>query len=177
MNDMKPEKLVELAGRIRSIGDRIGTINRMAVRVSVETDTPLASSLYLLACDLCGSDFDGYASTGLPLLFATFIRTGLQAESDRLRREMAEVAREIGGTAGDAPEVFIRHGYNCPKKPHAPGCTGYMHDENDDRAYDVDGETYCGRCHVWLPECQPAAEAAAADVFCVPADKLERGQE
>lgn len=33
----------------------------------------------------------------------------------------------------------------CEKVPHSG--TGYLHDEDDDRPYDVDGVKYCGRCH------------------------------
>ena len=28
---------------------------------------------------------------------------------------------------------------------------GYLHGANDDRPYDVDGVTYCGRCHLCMP--------------------------
>lgn len=28
--------------------------------------------------------------------------------------------------------------------------TGYLHSAVDDRPYDVDGLTYCGRCHGFL---------------------------
>ncbi len=41
------------------------------------------------------------------------------------------------------------HGVNCEKAPHWPGY-GYLHVEDDDEPYDVDGMTYCGRCHAWL---------------------------
>jgi hypothetical protein len=42
----------------------------------------------------------------------------------------------------------IQHGYNCVKVAHTS--TGYLHDELDDRPYDVDNVRYCGRCHEWL---------------------------
>lgn len=42
------------------------------------------------------------------------------------------------------------HGINCPKVPHL-GRAGLLHAENDDKPYDVDGVTYCGRCHLHLP--------------------------
>lgn len=54
----------------------------------------------------------------------------------------------------DAPRVLdyskmaspiIQHGVNCMKSEHVGD--GYLHDEGDDRSYDVDGITYCGRCH------------------------------
>lgn len=40
------------------------------------------------------------------------------------------------------------HGFNCEKKPHVR--TGYLHGEDDDTPYMVDGLKYCGRCHTSL---------------------------
>ena len=40
------------------------------------------------------------------------------------------------------------HGVNCRKVEHDLNRSGYLHDPWDDRPYDVDGVTYCGRCHV-----------------------------
>lgn len=40
-----------------------------------------------------------------------------------------------------------KHGVDCPKKPHTGG---ELHGEDDDTPYDVDGCTYCGRCHTAL---------------------------
>lgn len=42
-----------------------------------------------------------------------------------------------------------QHSVNCPKVAHIGG--EYLHSENDDSPYDVDGVSYCGRCHQWLP--------------------------
>ena len=42
-------------------------------------------------------------------------------------------------------DTEIVHGFNCEKKPHVR--TGYLHGENDDTPYTVDGLKYCGRCH------------------------------
>ncbi len=39
----------------------------------------------------------------------------------------------------------VEHGRNCQKMTHLGN--GYLHDADDDRPYDVDGVTYCGRCH------------------------------
>ncbi len=39
------------------------------------------------------------------------------------------------------------HGRTCAKKPHDNTAGGYLHSENDDTPYDVDGWKYCGRCH------------------------------
>ena len=44
----------------------------------------------------------------------------------------------------------VRHGTNCRKAPHDQ--PGMLHEESDDRPYEVDGLMYCGRCHVWLPQ-------------------------
>lgn len=40
----------------------------------------------------------------------------------------------------------IQHGVNCPKVEHDRR-GGYLHSDDDDRPYDVDGVSYCGRCH------------------------------
>lgn len=40
------------------------------------------------------------------------------------------------------------HGIDCRKVPHSGD--GYLHAEDHDGPYDVDGVTYCGRCHAWL---------------------------
>ena len=52
---------------------------------------------------------------------------------------MEELELENGG---------IYHGDNCEKIPHIG--TGYLHDATDDRAYNVDGVWYCGKCHVFV---------------------------
>lgn len=41
-----------------------------------------------------------------------------------------------------------QHGIDCPKLKHLG--SGYLHAEDDDRPYDVDGLSYCGRCHAAL---------------------------
>lgn len=41
-----------------------------------------------------------------------------------------------------------QHGRDCPKVEHVGA--GYLHDAADDRPYDVDGVSYCGRCHGWM---------------------------
>lgn len=42
----------------------------------------------------------------------------------------------------------VRHGLTCEKAPHVGD--GHLHAEEDDSQYDVDGQTYCGRCHICL---------------------------
>lgn len=47
----------------------------------------------------------------------------------------------------------ITHGVDCTKEPHIQhGNRGYLHSATDDGPYDVDGHTYCGRCHRWVGE-------------------------
>lgn len=41
--------------------------------------------------------------------------------------------------------IGLTHGVNCEKKPHVN--SGYLHGEEDDTPYNVDGLPYCGRCH------------------------------
>jgi hypothetical protein len=55
--------------------------------------------------------------------------------------------RSLDGTVS-ANVCDIVHGANCPKKPHTR--TGYLHGEDDDTPYNVDGLKYCGRCHTAL---------------------------
>ena len=45
-------------------------------------------------------------------------------------------------------EFAIIHGVNCEKVLHMG--TGYLHGQQDDTIYDVDGITYCGRCHTFF---------------------------
>jgi len=42
-----------------------------------------------------------------------------------------------------------RHGVDCRKVRHRPE-GGYLHSDDDDTPYDVDGASYCGRCHMAL---------------------------
>lgn len=39
--------------------------------------------------------------------------------------------------------------FTCEKAPHVG--SGYLHAEDDDLPYDVDGVRYCGRCHKFWP--------------------------
>ena len=41
------------------------------------------------------------------------------------------------------------HGKTCIKALHVG--SGYLHGADDDKPYDVDHVTYCGRCHSALP--------------------------
>jgi hypothetical protein len=48
------------------------------------------------------------------------------------------------GAKSHSHEVIV-HGISCKKKPHVR--SGYLHGEDDDTPYNVDGLKYCGRCH------------------------------
>lgn len=48
-----------------------------------------------------------------------------------------------------------RHGADCEKAPHSSN-GGYLHAAEDDSPYNVDGLTYCGRCHRPFPLLQGA---------------------
>jgi len=43
------------------------------------------------------------------------------------------------------PRPSVQHGVDCKKAPHIR--EGYLHAEDDDGPFDVDGIAYCGRCH------------------------------
>lgn len=48
----------------------------------------------------------------------------------------------------------------CHKEPHKQR-GGYLHAEDVDTPYDVDGLRYCGRCHHFLGECESRRASAA----------------
>jgi hypothetical protein len=64
--------------------------------------------------------------------------------------------------------MSTRHGRDCPKVQHVGG--GYLHDADDDGSYDVDGVSYCGRCHGWMgseistPAPLPASDSPVLDL-------------
>lgn len=58
------------------------------------------------------------------------------------------MAKKSDHTPTAPPGAERVHGRDCPKVQHVGG--GYLHDADDDRPYDVDGVTYCGRCHGWM---------------------------
>lgn len=72
------------------------------------------------------------------------------------RQGLSDVRRE--GAERSMTEKI--HGKTCPKAPHLPDPRipvarqgpndGWLHAEDDDKPYDVDGLFYCGRCHEWL---------------------------
>lgn len=78
---------------------------------------------------------------------------------DQARVKMGDVARSplsvVDTTRSNVPWL------QCPKAPHDKRDGGYLHDENDDRPYDVDGLTYCGRCHFSCNEATQRCEHLA----------------
>jgi len=54
------------------------------------------------------------------------------------------VAEEVRRVLTLGPRAEQRHGVNCAKAPHHGG---NLHSENDDAPFEVDGVSYCGRCH------------------------------
>lgn len=57
----------------------------------------------------------------------------------------AELEKPLAKAAPRDPAI-VQHGINCTKAEHnASG--GYLHGAEDDMPYDVDGLSYCGRCH------------------------------
>lgn len=69
----------------------------------------------------------------------------MHAYAARIRR--ARRAHGLVMPPSSAPrQANTQHGVDCEKIPHrATG--GYLHDPEDDAPYDVDGVSYCGRCH------------------------------
>lgn len=57
-------------------------------------------------------------------------------------REVLRAAKKISDAEFSEP---AQHGVTCRKALHVG--TGHMHGPEDDGPYDVDGQTYCGRCH------------------------------
>jgi hypothetical protein len=73
----------------------------------------------------------------------------------------------------------MRHGVDCSKVRHIVGRC-YDHPNDDDSAYDVDGVTYCGRCHSWLEIPPPAPRPtpdAPTPLTCSPKEGESQSQE
>lgn len=85
---------------------------------------------------------DGYRSQTGKISKKTAIATMKYVGGDKKLRQLVNI--------GDYKEVLkhktIAHGINCNKVTHADG-GGYLHFMEDDSPYDVDGCSYCGRCH------------------------------
>lgn len=64
----------------------------------------------------------------------------------KLRTQGKEDGSPIPAPPADARDAgAVRHGVNCQKVIHSG--SGYLHGSEDDTPYDVDGVSYCGRCH------------------------------
>lgn len=72
------------------------------------------------------------------------------AEGDWERTDSERTLSNSIETLGEAMVgASVAHGKTCPKVPHFG--TGHLHAEDDDKPYDVDGVSYCGRCHHAIP--------------------------
>lgn len=69
----------------------------------------------------------------------------ISAEDMQAVVDLANAKVEAGHREALRPLFEVVHGVSCKKFPHAG--TGYLHDEDDDTEYVVDGVMYCGRCH------------------------------
>lgn len=85
--------------------------------------------------------------------------SALDVLGQEIHRRIAAIAAQPQPAGADPAEPKAptqhRHGVDCPKEPHRGG--GHLHDEHDDRPFDVDGVEYCGRCHFVLD--RPVTEA------------------
>lgn len=72
------------------------------------------------------------------------ISVGVNDYHDNKEPDCIECSISLKSTT-NAPIV---HGVTCEKITHKGG--GYLHHEDDDSPYNVDGLTYCGRCHYAL---------------------------
>ena len=70
----------------------------------------------------------------------------IEGARTRQRKEAIQIAAMALRFVLDLCEV--QHGKNCEKKIHSGD--GHLHGPDDDSPYDVDGASYCGRCHRWL---------------------------
>jgi len=66
-----------------------------------------------------------------------------------MNREQTQGSRVLKGLGYSCAERCpTDHGVNCVKVIH--NSSGFLHGEDDDRPYDVDGVVYCGRCHEFI---------------------------
>ena len=76
-------------------------------------------------------------------------------EADKAFAVLAHVNPEPFTWLRDRLNALVTHGKTCRKAKHIGA--GYLHGEDHDGPYDVDGMLYCGRCHHYL-EMRPAAQ-------------------
>ncbi len=72
----------------------------------------------------------------------------------------------------------MNHHQDCEKVKHTGG--GYLHGDNDDGPYDVDGLEYCGRCHAFLKKTVYLRVAPGRELEVIDAlmkESTRRGQE
>lgn len=78
-------------------------------------------------------------------------RGGYYEEHERLEKVFKEVICVYENSLNALKETYgetIIHGVNCQKVIHTS--SGYLHADDDDKKYNVDGCDYCGRCHIAL---------------------------
>ena len=71
--------------------------------------------------------------------------------------------------------VSVWHGKTCQRQEHTKG--GYGHDFDDDSPYDVDGVSYCGRCHHCLDESERVDIVGPEQQADIIASQRERAEE
>lgn len=71
------------------------------------------------------------------------------------------------------PAGDVIHGKTCTKYSHGDG-KGFLHSEDEDGSYDVDGALYCGRCHAAL---EPGLDEAALSAEAHAREQAEAKQE
>jgi hypothetical protein len=71
-----------------------------------------------------------------------------QALVDAFGEASEEQVNQVYRALAEVHGKGIVHGATCEKKPHVR--SGYLHGEDDDSPYMVDGLKYCGRCHTSL---------------------------
>lgn len=95
------------------------------------------------------------------------IKPVAHSDYDEVRLVDTEAIAQLGAALAllealtqPAPELKpLRHGVSCVKRYHVSSAAGYgyMHADDDDGPYDVDGVKYCGRCHEFIA---PAPDGA-----------------
>ena len=117
-------------------------------------ETYRAAVMRMAAADeaLAAYDLDGPAGGALAGQTAPAKSTGASPLDGIIWLGWASGVKSLYGGVGR-----IQHGVTCEKQPHDKPGGGYLHGDDDDRPYDVDGWAYCGRCHrVLEAPCSPS---------------------
>lgn len=65
-------------------------------------------------------------------------------DSETVKNSRGSPSKEYRAVSG----LPAKHGTTCRKVPHTG--TGHLHGKDYDGAFDIDGLSYCGRCHAWM---------------------------